>query len=55
MSPEDFDDLIAQAQEEARNPSLKAYFPLYAQPQNTFFFSRKVTDKDRYICIGRKT
>lgn len=29
MSPQSFDALIVQAQEEAKNPSLKAYFPLY--------------------------
>ncbi|KAJ5112572.1 hypothetical protein N7532_000617 [Penicillium argentinense] len=29
MSPQTFDALVDQAQAEARNPSLKAYFPLY--------------------------
>lgn len=28
MSPQDFDALVEQAQEEAKNLSLKAYFPL---------------------------
>jgi hypothetical protein len=29
MPLQDFEDLVARARQEAENPSLKAYFPLY--------------------------
>lgn len=52
MSKAQFDVLIARAQEEAANPSFKAYFPLCVLHHAVLCDTSDYLC--RYVCIGRK-
>ncbi|KAJ5728698.1 uncharacterized protein N7483_003206 [Penicillium malachiteum] len=52
MPTANFESLIQRARREARDHSLKAYFPLYVPAIGMRAFPD--ADKIRYVCIGRK-
>ena len=53
MDIESYSTLIARARSEAKNPVLKAYFPLYARSTLSYLDLKSLICR-RYICIGKK-